>query len=76
MTTFSSSAVAAGDFEIIIIPPRPMDSSAETMTNRVFRSVVINGHIPEAPWKDLIVLPNPIPVVRPKTPRLRKTAVK
>ena len=76
MLTFSSSEASSGDFEIVIVPPRPMDSSAEPTTDRVFRSIVINGRVPEAPWKDLIVLPDPIPIIRPEKSRRRKTAVK
>lgn len=76
MWTFSSSEASSGDFEIVIVPPRTADSSAEPTTNRVFRSIVINGQIPEAPWKDLIALPDPIPVIHPKEPRRRKVSVR
>ena len=74
MLTFSSSEASSGDFEIIIVPPHTADSSAEPATNRFFRSIVINGQIPEAPWKDLIAIPDPIPIIRPKGTRRGKIA--
>lgn len=75
MLTFSSSEASSGDFEIIIVPPNTADSSAEPATTRFFRSIVINGQVPEAPWKDLIALPDPIPILRPKGTRRGKIAV-